>query len=63
MACKINSIKTDELGIKVPLINMQDPKYQQKSKSISPLGQNYFAGFAIRNPVHSLCTGREDFFS
>ena len=36
-----------------------DPKYQQKSKSISPLGQNYFAGFAMRYPIHRkivLCT-------
>ena len=32
-------------------MNMQDSKYQQKSKSIPPLEQNYFSLFAMRYPV------------
>ena len=32
-------------------MNMQDPKYQQKSKSISSPEQDYFALFAMRYPV------------
>ena len=32
-------------------MNTQDPKYQQKSKSISSPEQNYFALFAMRYPV------------
>ena len=32
-------------------MNMQDEKYQQKSKSISLPEQNYFVHFAMRYPV------------
>ena len=32
------------------LMNMQDPKYWQKSKSMSSLGLNHFARFAMRYP-------------
>ena len=32
-------------------MNMQDPKYQQKSKCISSAEPNYFVHFAMRHPV------------
>ena len=32
-------------------MNPQDPKYQQKLKSIALPEQNYFAHFAMRYPV------------
>ena len=32
-------------------MNPQDPKYQQKSKAISPAEPNYFVHFAMRYPV------------
>ena len=32
-------------------MNPQDPKYQQKLKSIASPEQNYFAHFAMRYPV------------
>ena len=32
-------------------MNMQDPKYQQKSISISSAEPNYFVHFAMRYPV------------
>ena len=32
-------------------MNTEDPKYQQKSKSIASPEQNYFALFAMRYPV------------
>ena len=32
-------------------MNPQDPKYQQKSKAISPAEPNYFVHFAMRHPV------------
>ena len=32
-------------------MNTEDPKYQQKSRSISSPEQNYFALFAMRYPV------------
>ena len=35
-------------------MNTLDPKYQQKSKSISSPEQNYFALFATRYPVVSI---------
>ena len=35
------------------LMNPQDPKYQQKSKAISPAEPNYFVHFAMRHPVIS----------
>jgi hypothetical protein len=33
------------------LMNPHDPKYQQKSKAISPAEPNYFVHFAMRHPV------------
>ena len=33
------------------LMNTQDPKYQQKSKSMSSPEQNYFFRYATRYPV------------
>ena len=33
-------------------MNTQDPKYQQKSKPISPAEPNYFVHFAMRYPVY-----------
>ena len=38
-------------------MNPQDPKYQQKSKAISPAKPNYFVHFAMRHPVHGLDNG------
>jgi hypothetical protein len=35
-------------------MNRQDPKYQQKSKSLSSPEQNYFTLFAMRYPVKGL---------
>ena len=32
-------------------MNLQDPEYQHKSKSIASPEQNYFAHFAMRYPV------------
>ena len=34
-------------------MNPQDPKYQQKLKSMASPEQNYFAHFAMRYPVHT----------
>ena len=45
-------IKTDEFSIKLPFSYTQDPKYQQKSKSIYSPGENCFALFALRYIVH-----------
>ena len=35
-------------------MNPQDPKYQQKSKSISSADPNYFVQFKMRHPVVDL---------
>ena len=45
------------------LMNMQDEKYQQKSKSISSAEPNYFVHFAMRYPVEQLffTVGRNKF--
>jgi len=37
-------------------MNPQDPKYQQKSKALSPAEPNYFVHFALRHPVLVHCT-------
>ena len=51
--CNINFLKTDELGIHFP-ISWKKLWYQQKSKSVTSLEQNYLFIFAMRYPVWAL---------